>query len=329
MSENWLPMKEIREQDLREFLRKHKAVEIGSASIKIGQRKTIKQYQPKEFKLERVNVWSFPERGKWATHQGNFRGNWPPQVVRNLILRYSKPSETVLDQMCGSGTTLIECKVLGRNGTGVDINPASIMLTRDRLNFEYNPLDPSFPKVSTRTYVGDARNLNLIKDNSIDLIATHPPYANIISYSNRRNQVQGDLSFAHSLLGYLMGMKNIAEESFRVLRPGRYCAVLVGDTRKHRHHTPIAFRVMQAFLDVGFILREDVVKFQWRTKSAREQWDRLSKTAEECWVDIDKEAKKGHYTDFLLLFYEHLFIFRKPETEEDLKRLKTSVKWWN
>jgi len=329
MSEKYIPMKEITERDLKEFLKTHKEVIIETAKIKIGQPKKIKQYQPEQFELERLNAWSFPERGKWATHQGNFRGNWPPQMARNIILRYSKPNETVLDQMCGSGTTLIECKLLGRNAIGVDINLNCVMLTQDRLNFEYNPLDPDFPKVSAKTYVGDARNLNLIKDETIDLIATHPPYANIIAYSNRKNQVSGDLSFARTLTGYLEGMKEIAKESYRVLRPGRFCAILVGDTRRHRHHIPIAFRVMQAFLDVGFILREDVMKYQWRTKSTREKWEGLSKTAEKIWVDIDKKEKKGHYTDFLLLIYEHLFVFRKPEKEEDISEFKGSMKWWN
>jgi len=329
MSDKYAVMREIKDQDLKEFLKNHKTVEIETAKIKIGQPKKIKQYQPEQFELERLNAWSFPERGKWATHQGNFRGNWPPQMARNIILRYSKPSETVLDQMCGSGTTLIECKLLGRNGIGVDINPNCVMLTRDRLNFEYNPLDSNFPKVLAKTYVGDARNLNLIKGDIIDLIATHPPYANIIAYSNRKNQVSGDLSFARTLTGYLEGMREIAKESYRVLRPGRFCAILVGDTRRHRHHIPIAFRVMQAFLDVGFILREDVMKYQWRTKSTREKWEGLSKTAEKCWVDIDKEGKKGHYTDFMLLIHEHLFIFRKPAKDEDVSEFKGSMKWWN
>jgi len=329
MSERYIPMREITERDLKEFLKTHTEVTIETAKIKIGQPKEIKQYQPEQFELERMNAWSFPERGKWATHQGNFRGNWPPQMARNIILRYSKPGETVLDQMCGSGTTLIECKLLGRNAVGVDINPDCIMLTRDRLDFKYNPLDPDFPKVSAKTYVGDARNLDLIKDNTIDLIATHPPYANIIGYSSRKNQVLGDLSFARTLTGYLEGMREIAKQSYRVLRSGRFCAILVGDTRRHRHHIPIAFKVMHAFLDVGFILREDVMKYQWRTKSTREKWEGLSKVAEECWVDIDKKGKKGHYTDFLLLIHEHLFIFRKPEEGEDLSALKGSMKWWN
>jgi SAM-dependent methyltransferase len=320
-------MTEVTDRDFRNFVKEHRQVTIESATIKIGQHKNIESYKPDQFTLERTNAWSFPERGKWATHQGNYRGNWPPQMARNIILRYSKPSETVLDQMCGSGTTLIECRLLGRNVIGVDINRDSIMVTRDRLDFDYIPLDSDFPKISTKTYVGDARNLNLIKDDSIDIVATHPPYANIIAYSSKKNSVQGDLSFARSLQGYLEGMKEIARESFRVLRPGRACAILIGDTRKHRHHVPIAFRVMQGFLEAGFILREDIMKYQWKTKTTREKWQGLSKVAKECWVDIDKEKRKGHYTDFLLLTHEHLFIFRKPETGEDTSDFKSSMKW--
>lgn len=85
---------------------------------------------------------------------------------------------------------------------------------------------------------------------------------------------------------------------------------------------------MQAFLDVGFIIREDIMKYQWRTKSTREKWEGLSKVAEECWIDIPKKERKGRYTDFLLLYHEHLFIFRKPEKDEKLDKFKESMKWW-
>ena len=62
-------------------------------------------------------------------------------MVRNILLRYSEKGDLVLDQMVGSGTTLVECKLLGRNGIGIDINKNCIMLTRDRLNFRYTTLD--------------------------------------------------------------------------------------------------------------------------------------------------------------------------------------------
>jgi len=320
-------MMEITEEDYKAFLETCDEITIGNVKIKLGQHKKIVEYQPKDFELEKTNVWSFPERGTWATHRGNFRGNWPPQMARNLIIRYSKPGETVLDQMCGSGTTVIECKLLGRNAIGVDVNPDCIMLTRDRLNFSYTPLDPNYPtNIMIKTYVGDARNLNLIEDESIHLIATHPPYASIISY-NKTVKMPGDLSLIRKIDEYVEAMREIAKESYRVLKPGRFCAILVGDTRRRRHHVPIAFRVMQAFLDVGFILREDIIKYQWKTKTTREKWGGLTKVADECWVDIDKKVKK-YYMDFYLLYYEHLFVFRKPEKDENTQIYKESMKWW-
>ena len=52
-------------------------------------------YNPKEFKLEKTTIWSFEERGKWATHRGDYRGNCPPQVPRNLILKYTKENDFI------------------------------------------------------------------------------------------------------------------------------------------------------------------------------------------------------------------------------------------
>ncbi|MCD6147297.1 MAG: methyltransferase domain-containing protein, partial [Thermoplasmata archaeon] len=251
---------------------------------------------------------SYPHRGDWATHKGDYRGNWPPQMVRNILLRYSKKGDVVLDQMVGSGTTLIECKLLGRNGIGVDINKNCIMLTRDRLNFRYTTLDYDSEETFQKTYVGDARNLNLIKNNSIDLIATHPPYANIIPYS--KEKIEGDLSNEYSIDEFVTDMEKVAKESFRVLKPNHYCAILIGDTRRKKHHVPIAFRVMQTFLDAGFILKEDVIKHQWRCKST------------PFWL------KRSIEYNFLLLMHEHLFVFRKPDKGEDLEEYADSIKWW-
>jgi len=293
-------MKEITEKDYRKFLKSHAFVIVENVKIPLPKEHKIKRFEPENFKLETTTVWSFPDRGDWATHRGDYRANWSPYIPRNLILRYTKENDLVLDQMVGSGTTLIECKLLNRQGIGVDINPDAIMITRNRLDFKYK----YEPKI--KTYVGDARNLNLIPDESIDLIATHPPYANIIRFSQKK--IEGDLSNVRNIDEFINEMEKVARECYRVLKPGKYCAILMGDTRKKRHFIPITARVMETFLKIGFIIKEDVIKLQWKMKSTREKW------------------RSSKY-DFLLLAHEHLFIFRKPAVGEKLTPYKESLFW--
>ena len=294
--------REITDADYREFIKSHKYVIIEDTKLEIGKRNEIKMLQPNDFKLETTTVWSFPKRGDWATHYLNakYRGNWAPQVARNLILRYSNEGDTILDAFVGSGTTLIETKITNRKGIGVDINEDAIMLTRDRLQF--SSLKNNF--FDQKTFVGDARHLDFLKDEGIDLIATHPPYVNIISYTKNSNKkTDGDLSNIHSLDEFCTEMGKVAKEFYRVLKPNKYCAILIGDTRRHKHQVPVSFRVMQVFLNNGFVLKEDIIKVQHNTKMAP-LWE-----------------KKSIESNFLLLMHEHLFVFRKPGKEENVTEL--------
>lgn len=118
--------------------------------------------------LQTTTVWSFPNRGKWLTHNAKYRGNWAPQIPSNLIRLYSKENDTVLDPMVGSGTTMIEAKSLGRRGLGFDIHAEVVKLAQESCNFSCDKCHEPIIKQ------GDARNLGSIEDESIDLIATHP-----------------------------------------------------------------------------------------------------------------------------------------------------------
>lgn len=64
-------MREVTHSDFTEFLKEHKEAIVKSSRINMGWQKKIGNYQPEQFELERTNAWSFPERGRWATHQGN------------------------------------------------------------------------------------------------------------------------------------------------------------------------------------------------------------------------------------------------------------------
>ena len=214
--------------------------------------------------------------------------------------------------MCGGGTTLIECKLLGRAGIGLDINPEAVKLTKKALQFKHAPLTPSplrgTPPLQGESFrqmvrVGDARDLSFLGDGSMDLILTHPPYLNIIRYSDG---IEGDLSAISSVNKFCGEMEIVACELFRVLKPDRYAAILMGDTRRGRHFVPLAYRVMERFLKAGFVLKEDIIKAQHNC-GATSRWK---------WKAIKDK--------FYLIMHEHLFVFRKPAVGENLTRLKDS-----
>ena len=250
------------------------------------------------FESEYTTVWSFPDRGDWATHNAKYRGNFAPQIPRNIIEMYSAKGDMILDPMVGAGTTLIEAKLLARNAVGLDINPEAIELTKKALRFKHHPASEQQVKVA------DARDLSFLGDETFDLVLTHPPYMNIIKYSD--GKIPGDLSNIGSLPKFCDEIEKIAGELYRVLKADKYCAILIGDTRKGRHYVPLAFRVMERFLTAGFVLKEDIIKVQHHCKYT-ERWR--------------PKAKQG---GFYLIMHEHLFVFRKPVKGEDLSRIRYS-----
>ena len=245
--------------------------------------KKIKTWEPENFELEMNTVWSFPDRGKWATHDAKYRGNWSPYIPRNLLLRYSNEGDTILDQFAGGGTTLVEAKLLNRNIIGVDINSNALERCKEKCDFEYEN--------SGKVYFheADARNLDFISDEKIDFICTHPPYANIIQYSEN---IEEDLSHL-KVKEFLVEMEKVAKECYRILKKNKFCAILMGDTRQKGHIVPMSFEVMKIFEKVGFKTKEIIIKEQhnckatgfWKTNSVK--------------------------YNFLLIAHEYLFVFRK------------------
>ena len=241
-------------------------------------------WEPDNFKLESSSVWSFPARGSWATHDSSWRGNWSPYIPRNILLRYSEIGDLVLDQFAGGGTTLIEAKLLNRNIIGVDISENAIAKCKEKTSFLRKGADG---RVFCKK--GDARALSFIVSESIELICTHPPYANIIQYSK---DISGDLSRL-DMPEFLTEMKSVAQECYRVLKNGGYCAILMGDIRQQGFVIPLGFEVMRIFESVGFRLKENVIKEQHNCRTTS-QW-----------------KSKSERQNFLLLAHEYLFVLKK------------------
>lgn len=179
---------------------------------------------------------------------------------------------------------LVEAKLLNRNIIGVDVNDAALKRCHEKVNFEHEGANGRVD-----IHKGDARNLDFISDNSIDLICTHPPYADIIQYSE---DILEDLSLL-KVKDFLEEMKTVAAESYRVLKQGKYCAVLMGDKRQKGHMIPMSFGVMRIYEDAGFKLKELIIIEQHNCK-ATGYW----------------KTNSVKY-NFLLIAHEYLFVFKK------------------
>src|SRR2546427_2148310 len=152
-------MKEIQQADYLRFLSLRKSVRISRKSISIGNGGEVTKWgPPDDYQSEASTVWSFPDRGDWASHDGEYRGNWSPYIPRNLIERFTSRGEWILDPMMGGGTTLVESKLLGRNAIGVDINLNAVILVSDRLSFRI-PFDRAYGKTEITTYLRAACRL--------------------------------------------------------------------------------------------------------------------------------------------------------------------------
>ena len=120
---------------IEELITRKKGVNINN----FHKKKIIKTLSPKDFQMQKSTVWSFKQRGTWATHSGKYRGNWSPYIPRNIILKYSKQGDLVLDYFCGAGTTAVEAKLLGRRCIALDINPNAVKLAKDNSIFNDQP----------------------------------------------------------------------------------------------------------------------------------------------------------------------------------------------
>ena len=181
----------------------------------------------------------------------------------------------------GSGTTLVEAKLLNRNAIGVDINLQSVLISQTNLQFQCETKS----KIHIRN--ANATDISFIKNSKIDFICTHPPYANAIKYSKN---IEGDISLL-SADEFLAQMQLVAQESYRVLKKGKMCAVMIGDIRKYGKVIPLGFQVMECFLQAGFSSKEIIIKEQYNCHSTK-YWEKRD-------------------NDFLLLAHEYIFVFQK------------------
>ncbi len=240
------------------------------------------------------SLWILNKRDQSGTHKADYWGNFIPQIPNQFLRRYTKKGDWVLDPFLGSGTTLIECKRLGRNGLGIELNRQVAKTTKERLSKEKNSFD-----VQTEVISGDSGTIDLKpilrkkKVRSFQFLILHPPYWDIIKFSSSKV----DLSNAKSTEEFLLMFKKVIDNSYHLLDKKRYCAVVIGDKYSSGEWIPLGFYVMEELLNKGFKLKSTIIKNFDQTTAKRNQ--------KELWR---YRALAG---GFYIFKHEYIFLFQK------------------
>lgn len=182
-------------------------------------KKAFQLWQRPALKLQTTTLWEYPSQHYGIGEQGSkhYEGATPSWVIWNLLTRYTRKDDLVVDPMVGSGTTLDVSKDLGRKARGFDLAPF-------RSDIEQ----------------GDARHLPL-KNETVDFAFVDPPYSTHISYSDHSKCI-GKLDAREG--SYFLEMENVINEIFRVLKNKRYFALYVSDSfKKGKPFAPIGFEL--------------------------------------------------------------------------------------
>jgi hypothetical protein len=241
------------------------------------------------------SLWVMDRRDTSGAHAAWYWGNFIPQIPRQMMLRYTKAGEWVLDPFAGSGTTLIECRRLGRNGLGVELNPEVAARAAAIVASEPNPHE-----VTTDLLVGDSTTLDfegLLAERGIERVALlllHPPYHDIIRFGESR----ADLSNAPTVEAFVEGFSEVVARALKVLAPRRTLAVVIGDKYEGGEWIPLGFRAMEAVQRQGCTLKSIVVKNLDRTRAKREQ--------QALW------RYRALVGGFYVFKHEYIFVFQGP-----------------
>lgn len=239
------------------------------------------------------SLWLIEKRDNSGAHSGNYHGNFVPQIPHQLFSRYTKKGDWILDPFMGSGTSLIEAQRMERNSIGIDLQENVVREAKSRIITEFNP------KCKVEVFVGDSSSLNMSKlldsigIKKLQFIIMHPPYWDIIKFSEKAN----DLSNAENLESFLKSFGKVVDNVTQFLEKNRYCAVVIGDKYANSQVVPLGFYCMHLFIEKGFLLKAILVKNFGETKGKANQ--------QGIW------RYRALASDFYIFKHEYIFIFKK------------------
>ena len=240
------------------------------------------------------SLWILEKRDRSGAHNASYWGNFIPQIPNQFLRRYTKQGEWVLDPFLGSGTTLIECKRLGRNGVGVELLPEVVDIANKNISNEENKFNVRIEVINAdSTELNFKQELEKRNIKSVQFLIMHPPYWDIIKFSKNNK----DLSNAKSVDEFLSLFGKVVDNTYDVLDKNRYFAVVIGDKYSQGEWIPLGFYVMNEVLKRGYILKSIIVKNFEETKGKMNQ--------KELW------RYRALVGGFYIFKHEYIFLFKK------------------
>jgi len=239
------------------------------------------------------SLWIIDKRDNSGAHSGHYHGNFVPQIPYQLLNRYTKKGDWVLDPFMGSGTTLIEAQRLGRNAIGIELQESVAQEAMNRIKSEKNDTCQEI------VCVGDSRTYDLTETMSdanikkLQFIIYHPPYWDIVKFSDNKD----DLSNSDSLISFLHAMGDVIDNTLPCLEKNRYCAIVIGDKYANSEIVPLGFYCMNLFMQRGLKLKAILVKNFEETRSKANQ--------QGIW------RYRALASDFYIFKHEYIMVFKK------------------
>jgi len=178
--------------------------------------------------IQPTTLWDYPSQDYGDAQQGvpGYKGATPSYVIWNLLQRYTKPNDLVIDPCAGSGTTLDVARDLGRRALGYDVHPTRKDIFRV-----------------------DARKLPPELTGKVDFVFIDPPYSTHLDYGPDPRDI-GKLDAAGG--EYYAAMEQVIKEIHRVLKPGGHAGLYVSDSFvKDKGFYPIGFELFQRMRAAG------------------------------------------------------------------------------
>lgn len=168
-----------------------KRLENGIQEVKTNKINDINLLRWKEYEeIITDSLWVLDKRDASGVHLAWYWGNFILQIPHQMMLRYTKKVDWILDSFVGSGTTLIECRRLGRNGIGIELNPEVAQKAKELIEKEQNK-----DNVVSEIIIEDSRSIDIKQIlgkyglKQAQLLIMHPPYHDIIKFSKDKEDL--------------------------------------------------------------------------------------------------------------------------------------------